>query len=567
MQIARLTPTGAVMTESLHGDAESRRPRPDILDGKRSERGLQDLLDASTSVVEALDLEIVLRRIVEAAMTLVDARYGALGVISSDGALERFIHVGIDPATAAAIGHLPDGHGVLGAVIADRTPIRLAHLADDPRSVGFPPFHPAMDSFLGVPIRVREAVYGNLYLAESTHREFSEEDQRLIVALAATAGIAIENARLYDVARTRELWNATIAEVMAAMLDVSGENVLDVIAERVAALIDADLVAVAVPHDEMMRLAAVYGVDAASLRGRTYPAAGSIAQRALTERRAVSIRNLSDAQPQQWPTAGATVAIPLIAGGEALGVLTISRHREGIDFTPAELDSAFAFAAQASIALEVVRSREIKRSQDTARDRARIARDLHDSVIQKLFGAGLALQSVAPITGADAEALIDMQVDAIDDAIKDIRTIIFALGGSRRGRSTLPRDRLLAVISSVTDSWRTAPRISFTGPLDSLVTAELADDLVSILRELLTNVVKHATATQVEVRVFVADEQVSMIVQDDGTGIGDARAGQGLTNLAARASLRGGTSMIISTPGEGTRVEWSVPVAQAEDAS
>lgn len=569
--MAKLTPTGAAMTDVrdhadegggapiAHGDAPGSP-------ATHSERGLQDLLTASTSVVEELDLEVVLRRIVEAAMTLSDARYGALGVIGVDGGLERFIHVGLDAETTAAIGHLPTGRGVLGAVITDRAPIRLEHLGDDPRSVGFPAQHPAMESFLGVPIRVRDEVYGNLYLAESNTRSFSDEDQRLIVALAATAGIAIENARLYEQARTRELWNATIADVMSAMLDVSGENVLDVIAERVAAFIDADLVAVIVPHHDQMQLAAVSGAEATSLRGRTYPAEDSLASRAIAERRAVSIRGFSTRALDAWPDTGPTVAIPLITAGETLGVLTISRRPEAVDFSAAELDSAFAFAEQASIALEVVRSRELRRSQETAHDRARIARDLHDRVIQRLFGAGLALQSVASLTGGEPSAIIEAQIDAIDEAIKDIRTIIFALGSTRRPGRIGVRDRLLGVIGEVTGSWHVPPRISFAGPLDSLITSALADDLVSILRELLTNIVKHAHATRVQIEVSVADEHVTVVVEDDGVGISSPTTGHGLTNLEDRAALRSGRSTITRPSGGGTRVEWIVPLG-SEDRS
>jgi len=222
-------------------DAPNDSPGADADETARAQRRLRDLQRASTTVIERLDLEVVLRRIVEAAMTLVDARYGALGVIAPDGdGLERFIHVGVDEATVAHIGHLPQGKGLLGSVIADRAPIRLEHLTDDPRSVGFPVRHPAMDSFLGVPIRVGDDVYGNLYLTQGTRGPFTADDEELVVALAATAGIAIENARLYDTARAREVWSATTADVMAAMLDATGEDVLEVIAEHVGALIDVD---------------------------------------------------------------------------------------------------------------------------------------------------------------------------------------------------------------------------------------------------------------------------------------------------------------------------------------
>ncbi|HEX5728775.1 GAF domain-containing protein [Microbacterium sp.] len=534
----------------------------------RSEGRLNDLLRASTSVVERLDLEVVLRRIVEAGMTLVGARYGALGVISREGGLERFIHVGIDRTTADAIGHLPTGRGVLGAVIADREPIRLEHLSDDPRSAGFPQHHPSMDSFLGVPVRVGDQVYGNLYLTEGDHGPFTVDDQELIVALAATAGIAIENARLYDVAKTREAWNATIADVMSAMLDVSGENVLDVIAERVAALIDAELVAVATPHGEdQLELSTVYGPGAEVLRGRTYPAAGTLTARALASRQAVSIDGQPAAAMFDWqPGLGPTVAIPLFAGDEPLGVLTVSRQSEGPTFTTADLEMAFAFAAHASIALEIVRAREDRRRLETTRDRARIARDLHDHVIQRLFGAGLALQGVSSLLDADSSAAIETQIDVIDATIKDIRTIVFALStGERPGVKRL-RDRLLDVAADVADSWPTPPRLSFAGALDSLISPGLADDLVAVLRELLTNIVKHARADTVEVAVSMADDVVELIVEDDGVGVSGSARRSGLANISARALLRGGGSEVTSRPGGGTRVRWHAPIDHVQGA-
>jgi signal transduction histidine kinase len=516
-------------------------------------------------VVERLELEVVLRRIVEAGMSLVGARYGALGVLSADGGLERFIHVGIDAPTAELIGPHPSGRGVLGAVIADGEPIRLDHLAEDPRSVGFPDHHPEMKSFLGVPVRVGVHVYGNLYLADSESGSFSADDEKLIVALAATAGIAIENARLYDIARTREIWNATIADVMAAMLDVSGENVLDVIAERVAALIEADLVAVAVPRvDAQLVLTTVFGSDSDGLRGRRYPAAGTLSARALATRRAVSIEGQSQSTKLDWqPDAGPALAIPLFAGDEPLGVLSISRSTGGAAFTEADVEMAFAFAAQASIALEVVRAREDRQRLDTAQDRARIARDLHDHVIQRLFGAGLALQAVSSTVDVDSSAAIEAQIDAIDAAIQDIRTVIFALSSAERRGVKRLRDRLLDVVAEVAGTWASPPRISFAGPLDSLVSVEVGDDLVGVLRELLTNIFKHARAHAVEIEVAIVDDTVKLVVADDGHGIPESAPRRGLANIVERASLRAGSCVIRSRTEGGTRIEWSVPADPA----
>jgi signal transduction histidine kinase len=543
-------------------DPES-RPQTAVADADeaaRAQRRLRDLLRATTTVVERLDLEVVLRRIVEAAMALVDARYGALGVIAPDGnGLERFIHVGVDPQTVAHIGHLPAGKGLLGAVIADHAPIRLEHLTADPRSVGLPAHHPDMDSFLGVPIRVGDQVYGNLYLTQGARAAFTADDEELVVALAATAGIAIENARLYDITRAREAWSATTADVMAAMLEATGEDVLEVIAEHVGSLIDVDLVAVVVPHgDDEFRVTTVRGNSAGQWRGQVIPAAGTLASRALATRRAASVDGQTGLFEGQRDL-GPTVAIPLFAGEEPLGVLTVSRRPHAPAFTAVDLDMAFAFAGQAGVAIEVVRAREDRRRLDLARDRARIARDLHDHVIQRLFGAGLSLQAVSATADAETSAAIETQVDAVDAAIKDIRTVIFALGSGDRAQSRRPRDRMLNVVSELSTGMPVTPRITFAGPLDSLVSAALADELAAVLRECLTNVAKHAHAQTVEIDLSIAAGVVTLRVEDDGTGIPPSVPLSGLANLTERATLLDGTCTIAQRTGGGTRITWAVP--------
>jgi signal transduction histidine kinase len=500
-------------------------------------------------------------------MSLVDARYGALGVIDpSGGGLERFIHVGVDDTTAQHIGHLPAGKGVLGAVITDGAPIRLAHLAADPRSAGFPDDHPPMDAFLGVPVRVGDHVYGNLYLTQGTRGPFTADDEALVIALAATAGIAIENARLYDVAKTREIWSVTTADVMAAMLEESGESVLEVIAEHVGALIDVDLVVVAVPHGpDQLRVTTAHGPGATALQGRVFPAAGTLAARALATQKAARVVGEADHAAVSWqPGSGPTVAIPLYSGEEPLGVLTISRRLGAQPFADADLDMAFAFAGQASVAIEVVRAREDRRRLETSRDRARIARDLHDHVIQRLFGAGLSLQAVSATVDAAASTAIEAQIDAIDAAIKDIRTVVFALGAGERGPEKRTRDRLLDVVSEVAGALSSTPRITFSGPLDSLVHPSLGDDLVAVLRECLTNTIRHANARTVEVGVEITDGLVTLWVVDDGRGIPAEAPLSGLANLTERAALRGGACTVTSVAGGGTRIEWSAPARDRE---
>ncbi|MFE1644278.1 GAF domain-containing protein [Microbacterium sp. P01] len=541
--------------------------RAAVEDAALAEPRLRDLLRANAAIVERLDLEIVLRRIVEAAMRLVGAPFGALGVLAPDGTLERFIHVGVDDVTARKIGRLPTGKGLLGAVITDAAPIRVRHLAEDPRSAGFPAHHPPMDAFLGVPLRVGDDVYGNLYLTSGQRGPFSAEDEELVLALAATAGIAIENARLYDLARTREIWSVTTADVMAAMLEVSGEDVLSVITERVGALLEVDLVVVVVPHGvEDFRVTTVHGVSAGPLLGRVFPAAGTLAARALATQGAASLPCDADREPVGWHVSGPTVAIPLYSGGEPLGVLTMARRTGASSFTEAELGMASAFADQASVAIEIVRAREDRRRLETSRDRSRIARDLHDHVIQRLFGAGLSLQALSTAADGETSAALNTQVDAIDAAIKDIRTVVFALGAGERGTEKLTRDRLLDVVSEGSAGLSSTPRITFSGPLDSLVPSSLADELVAVLRECLTNIVRHADAHLVEVAAEITLDAITLTVTDDGCGMTGAVRMSGLANITERAVLLGGECTITSDGLSGTRIEWSVPVARGDES-
>jgi signal transduction histidine kinase len=382
------------------------------------------------------------------------------------------------------------------------------------------------------------------------------------VALAATAGIAIENARLYDAAKTREIWSVLTADVMAAMLGVSGGNGLEIIAEHVGRLIEVDQVLIAVPHgDDELRVTAVHGLGAAELQGRVFPAADTLAARALASQKAASSDGEADQAPVGWqPGLGPTVAIPLYSGDEPLGVLTISRRLAAQPFTDADLDVAFAFAAQCSVAIEIVRAREDRRRLHATHDRARIARDLHDHVIQRLYGAGLALEAVSATVDSEASGAIEAQVDAIDSAIKDIRTVLFALGARERGSVKKARDRLLDVLSEMTGDLHSTPRITFSGPLDSLVQASLGDDLVAVLGECLTNTIQYAQAQSIEVAVGISDGVVTLRVEDDGRGMPEDAPLRGLANISERARMRGGVCTIASVPGEGTCIEWSAPV-------
>jgi signal transduction histidine kinase len=520
---------------------------------------LRALLQAYRAVIEELDLDRVLSRIVEAAASLVGAEYAALGVIDPRGQLERFLHVGIPPEHVGLIGHLPEGRGLLGAVIDVAESIRLEHLGDDPRSVGFPEYHPPMDAFLGVPVRVRDQVFGNLYLTNPRAGTFTEEDEELIESLASIAGIAIENARLYDEARRQERMSTAQSEVRAALLSPDTVDVLGVVAERVASVVPVELVMIMVPigSDDEMRVDAARGPDADRLAGIVLPADSTPAGRAMSA--GSLIADEAWALPDRGIQLGPTAAVPLVTAGRAIGALCVSRSLGGGAFTHPELSAISEFAAQAGIALTLARARQDREGLEVIEERSRIARDLHDHVIQRLFATGLGLQALASADPAHAVEL-DGRVSEIDAAIADIRTAIFTLRG-RHSSTVLARHRLLDVVSELAAALSFTPRITFTGPVDLVLRDSLADDVVAVVRESLANVARHANAATSAVAVVVTDSEVVVSVEDDGDGADpDARGKGGTANLAQRAAGRGGTYTLARLAERGTRAQWRVPI-------
>ncbi|MDH6182074.1 signal transduction histidine kinase [Microbacteriaceae bacterium SG_E_30_P1] len=520
---------------------------------------LRNLLKATRSVAGEIELAAVLRTIVEAAVDLVGARYGAVGVIGPDGMLEQFIHVGMPDDLVAHIGHLPQGHGLLGALIEEQQPIRLPDIAADPRSSGFPAGHPPMTTFLGVPIRVRGETYGNLYLAEHEGGPFSAEDEELLVALAATAGAAIDHARLFDESRRRERWTAASAEVTAALLSDDSEQSLAVLADRVALLADADTVCVVLPAAEgRLRVDVVRGDAADTLVGLVFAADGTLAGRAQES----GHPHLTDVGDPLDPLAlGPTMALPIAIPGERGGVLTVSRAAGRPRFATSDLTLAADFAAQASVGLRLASAQADRRTIAMLEDRSRIARDLHDNVIQRLFAAGLSLQALAGSVDGATRARLAEQVDALDAAIADIRTAIFTMTSSNADERPSLRHRVIDLMGELGEAFPESPRLTFSGAVDLLVTQDLADDMVAVLREALSNAARHAEANDVWVRISALDGVASVVVEDDGVGIpATLQRSSGTANLDARARSRGGEFTLGTREPRGSVVRWAVPL-------
>lgn len=529
---------------------------------------LQALLRATQAMVEHVDLPVVLERIAQAAVELVDAEYGALGVIAPDGGgLEAFIHVGMSSEDAAAIGHLPEGRGVLGALIDDPHPIRLQHISDHPRSVGFPAGHPRMDAFLGVPIRVRSEIYGNLYLSNPRLGLFTDEDEQLITALAATAGFVIANARLLEETRLRQRWMAYSAEITATLLESSDGPALGMLTDELIARTTADRVCVVVPGDDPLtvRVAEARGHGASDFADRIVPASQTGASVALRDGRPSSRFGLRhDPAPDALAISadvagsGAVMFLPLQTEAEPWGVLVVARVPGRPAFSAAELDIADDLASRVALALELARAREQHQHALLIEDRARIARDLHDHVIQQLFGTGLELQAIAEsLDDHKLSERIRKAVATLDEDILQIRTIIFAMT-PRPDRDESLRHRILDIAAECSAGRAQPISVTFGGPIDLSVDGTLADDVAATTRELLTNAVRHAAANTIHATITCTERGVQVTVNDDGVGMKKDGRRNGLSNVAARAEGRGGEFRVESEPGR-TLVTWFAP--------
>lgn len=539
-----------------------------------TQEGLAALLRATRAVVELEALPVVLERIALAAVGLVDAEYGALGVIATDrDGLESFIHVGVSEEEAAAIGHLPEGRGVLGALIDDPRPIRLLHLADHPRSVGFPASHPDMDAFLGVPIRVRSEVFGNLYLTNPRRGRFTEEDEELVAALAATAGFVIDNARLFEETRLRQQWASASAQIASALLESSSEAALPLLADELIGRMTADRVCVVVrgPEPLTVRVAEARGDGAEELTGRVLPVmrtAASVVFEDGEPRARHGMRH--DPIPDAFAVveadghAGAVMFLPLSTESTTWGVLVVGRRPGRTAFSAAEVDLANDLAGRVALSIELARAREQQERQLLVDDRSRIARDLHDHVIQQLFATGLELQAIAE-TAADPATSTRLQiaVATLDESIAHIRTIIFAMK-PRDARSQSIRHQVLDIAAACSEGLPQPVAVSFAGPVDLMISGPLAEHVTAVVRELLTNAARHSSASHVQLRVSADLGRARVSVEDDGVGIPANGKRSGLANLSARAEALGGTFEITSTPGR-TATEWSAPLDEDHD--
>jgi len=533
------------------------------------------LLDAVVGVADGLEIEPALRRIVRAASDLTGAPYAALGVLGPDGLHEAFVHTGIDPALAARIGQLPRGHGVLGHITRAGRAVRVEELAAHPASVGFPPGHPPMKSFLGVPVGIGERVVGNLYLADKADG-FTSEDEDVVVALAAAAAVAVENARLYEDVRLRERWMTAAQEVSTAILSgAQEEDALLLVAQRAREVARARTAALVLPGyggDWMLEIAE--GDHADELVGTVMPQDGRTLE-VMSSGRGLRVPEFAaemDVRITVLKAFGPAMYAPLVAGVEKVGVLILLRMPQDREFTDTDLATAQAFAGQAALALQMAQARRHAETVELLEERARIARDLHDLVVQELFAMGMRLARLRERLEPGTLAEVDGSLDSLDRVVRQIRSTIRALRDPEESTGLV--DRIHAEANRAHGLLGYHPQVTIEDgeELDAVVPGEVADDVIAVVREGLSNAARHARAAAVTVRVRLADGRVEVQVTDDGVGMpaGVARR-SGLDNLGERARRHGGWCKVRPNSGAadlgnqtaaaGTSLLWQVPLA------
>jgi signal transduction histidine kinase len=536
---------------------------------------MQGLLRAVVAIGSHLDLATVLREIVATAAEVADAQYAALGVsdLSGERRLSQFITIGIDDKQREAIGDLPCGRGVLGLLIDEPHAMRLADIDSHPTSYGFPANHPPMRTFLGVPVLVRGEVYGNLYLTEKRGGgDFTIADERLVQALATAAGLAIQNARLYEAVKGRQAWLETSRDITTMLL--GGAAPADVFPRlitcvREMAQADSAFLVLRTPSGRLCAEVAD-GVGADQIRGTELPEQ-SMSARVMADNRPVSVAD-ARADGRIWQTvieaagAGPALFVPLGAEGSTVGTLVVTNQLGGQSFTTETATLIESIAGHAALALRLGAAAKDREKLAVLGDRDRIARDLHDLVIQRLFATGMSLESaLRGMPDAPAARRVHSAIDDLDATIKEIRSTIFALQAPAPFAGEGLRTAVWHAAQSASSTLGYQPHVAIDGPLDSAVPQAVGEQLLAVLRETLSNAARHANATAVSITVTATHSDVMLEVLDNGIGLPAGGRRSGLANLARRASDLGGCFEARATDshsatGSGTIVEWRVPL-------
>lgn len=526
---------------------------------------LQDLLLANAVVAVDLSLPVVLQRIVDAARDLLEARYAALSLVGCNGQLEEFAHSGVGDALAAQIGALPLGRGLLGDVITRDKPVRLTDLAGHPAFTGFPPAHPTMRGFLAVPIRIEGRVLGSLCFAERLQGTFTAEDEQLALALAHAAGGAIRNVRKYRESEQQRAWMAASKRLERRLLEADATDPFPLIAAEAMIAADADGAMISHPHgeDRVIDVAAVGSM--AAMRNRTVPRQGSMAERLVLAGQPILVTDHRDDTSGQLSgvAVGPVVVVGLVGRKRSYGALTVGRPANRPGFSDADIDQLAAFASQAALAMEFAIGLELDgaRADQAAidarqADRERIARDLHDHVIQQLLAVGAGLQGLARVTDSPAHArLVDGYAGDLEQVMSNIRTSIFRLQPDRHDPAGV-HARLLDMVDQHAAQLGFTAQVRFAGPLGLGVEPAMADDILAVTREAISNCARHARASTLDIVLTLAERLITLEITDNGRGIATTDFTGGLRNMRDRARQHNGALELGTPAGGGTRLTW-----------
>ncbi|TRW46325.1 GAF domain-containing protein [Georgenia yuyongxinii] len=544
------------------------------------------LLGAAINVASHLDITDALRNFVDRAARLTGAKYAALGVLDARGDTTAFVQVGVTEEEVEVLGHPPRGQGLLGAIPVDG-PLLLDDLTTHPDFGGFPPGHPPMYSFLGVPVRVREQVFGRLYLSEKPGG-FSERDALDMMSLAEAAAVSIENSRLYTEARNRERWISVSQDITTTLLEgTEEEEALEMIAARLREVADADTALIILPSvGDAWACEIADGMGARDLLGLVFPPDGR-AMTVLKEGAGMmvdSLTRLRTLRLKELAQFGAALYAPMMLRGEGRGVILLLRKIGAPEFDESDLAMAESVAGQAALALELAAARHAQDVASLLDERARIGRDLHDLAIQQLFATGMRIENArADMAGRGQAYLAGLLEDAlsgVDEAVKQIRAIVHSLREPDtavvlverlRREASLARTSLGYAPSLIIDVDGTViagddDESALVDTVDNRVDADIADDVVAVVREGMSNAARHAKAASVQVRVSVLGYgptgRVVVDVEDDGAGVDPSVTRRsGLANLAARARRHGGTFAIgVNERGQGSLMSWQAPL-------
>jgi signal transduction histidine kinase len=527
------------------------------------------LLEAGLALASELSLPMVLQRIVDLAAQVTDARYGALGVIGDGGELVEFITTGLSAKQRRAIGPLPRGRGILGLLIREPRSVRLENIGDHPKSVGFPANHPPMSSFLGAPVQAMGKVFGNIYLTEKRGApEFGEEDEESLVILAAQAGVAIANATLYAQTHQRERWLDALRDITSTILAGSdAESLLAAIAEHARELAGAESASILTTSSTPGELvvAAAVGAHADKVRGQSVPASKSISGDVMESGRPLVTESAAAHRDAYQPIirlgrVGPAIFVALRVRGRATGTLMVANLTGGRQFDKGTVRLVETFADQASVAIEYARAQTDLRRLGLMEERERIAKELHDGIIQSLFAVGMNLQSAALMAvSAETSARIGKAVDELDRVIRDLRNYIFGL------RPGILADRQLnQALEALGQEVAATSRIPIAVEVDGAVSAALSSrshEIVQLTREALSNITRHSRAKRAAVRLTRRGANAILAIEDEGIGFDprESSSGNGLRNMRERTAAIGGTLRITSGNGKGTKLRFTFP--------